>query len=426
MGMGGLVLTFAGKVGMACMCIWALQIVAKMKDQWMVEIKDVDVYTIHMDEFWGPVHMLVPQKCKTMDELMAQADGGNSSRRNLVSTESSEDFEVSRESSFLMKKNSDDKDKIGHDLEAPVVRDSGDIDLDGVNVDDIIQRNMFTGHVILPKGMTRHEFVNLIQLHKCGQSIEEDDPTSSQNYWAMIFLAVSKNGNDDLATLQKCRSYMFWLLAIGMFIDLIMQALIPVVQMVQKSVATPGTAMYTMIDEQEKAEAARTCGDKVCMYVFLSLPMEAYKKLISMTQQAACCALFVTYWHEDHYIMNYIPGMGFVYLYAFYPLMCCAGICGSAGAAMEGAGTALAGCCAVGLVCYMCFLIPCVLIPIFGWSFYNLNYLYQTNVGGVMAGEQVFSVAFPSMMSAAGHASKCLIGANVVEMFVGPALLAFT
>jgi hypothetical protein len=433
MGLPGDAATTAFAVVNGCITIWALTIVSKQAGAWDASIPDVDVYTISHEAFWGPVHMLVPRDCSDMERMIGggeanegdtsssggESDGANDTNASNASSPGEKEDEANETNASTPEEKADVEVNVSR-LLSGVVPAASAIETDSPpqpprseflsEGQHLPERDVF-GFPRVPSGVAIHELVNLIQLNRCGVAIEESDPTGSQKYFAMVFLA---GNNDDIEELRRSRHYMFVWLAINIYLTLFLALCQPVFKLlVLHRGLCDNTPVYEVLKDSENKEKA----DGITMTFVKQLPRKTYVVFTTMVQQAMICSLFLTYWDTNHYVMSYIPGTGYILLmvttFLTYGFLLAMLACGEAAAP-----------CAVLLACWNCFAFPCVTVPFCGYSFYLYQFLWQTNFGQVFDTE-AFSVEYPVTVEAVGGASHVMVGFNVVDMFLGTFLQAF-
>merc|ERR1719329_2037375 len=352
-----------------------------------------------MDRFWGPVHMLVPNNCSDLKEKIAnqeksyqeqQLDARHDGRRSLTGEEL-------------------DRAIAGPDLQSPLSPSMRGQDEDG-------QRSALGFHR-LPDAVSPRDFANFIEVKRCDLNILSDDPTKYQKYFAMIYLqperlwnwfTKKKAAHDTIHEMKFLRTSLYFVLFFGIITDWMLQVVLNAALI--KEIARPRGAQYKEIQTHQ-----RSWWQMVWMYLGL-FPRQCLYSCWSMSQQGCLLTLYITYWDDNHYLMNYIPGFGLLSIYSlifFFFLLALAKKVNDS--CFERASAAVC--------CYICVLVPAVVVPMLVWLGYNLNFLYQSNIHGVM--HSVIQPEFPSAEHNAKVVSFGVIGVNLLEMALSPAIEVF-
>lgn len=261
------------------------------------------------------------------------------------------------------------------------------------------------GYPIMPHSLA----VDLVAVHRCNHTIDELDVTWSQYYWAAMFTASSGFGIDELHT---SRLRFFWLFLFNGLVVFYFELM------------ETSTKTYRAVTTTPQPDGM-SCYAKIAVTVV----KQAVSKGQTILQQLMFVSLFVTYWHEDHYLMNYFPGRAYalqlifvqipLYMVQWATFMETAEVNPSnflehmvlqerlkTNPIIRFYETVYG---AFGLLCCC----P-ILLPLIGYSFYNLQFLW-TLFRGTASSEAVFSAKFPSLQQTVGAASKHLLGFNVVD-----------
>jgi len=149
-------------------------------------------------------------------------------------------------------------------------------------------------------------------------------------------------------------------------------------------------------------------------------------------QQLSLLSLYAVYNSGDHLVMTTVFLTPFVLLAILHGVVC-GGVCcaGCAGGAvtynfisletlMGDRAQKIAACFFCLMCCFVCVLLPIVILPLIGYSIYNLNFLWQTNSmgGNVMEGKEFFTIDWPSTVDTLGSVSKAVVGANVCDLLL--------
>merc|ERR1719329_1206508 len=356
-----------------------------------------------MDRFWGPVHMLVPNNCSDLKEKIAnqeksyqaqQLDARHDGRRSLTGEEM-------------------DRAIAGPDLPSPLSPSMRGQDEDG-------QRSALGFHR-LPDAVSPREFANFIEVKRCDLNILSDDPTKYQKYFAMTYLrperlwnwfTKKKAAHDTINEMKFLRTSLYFVLFFGIITDWMLQVVLNAALI--KEIARPRGA-HAGVQYKEIQTHQRSWWQMVWMYLGL-FPRQCLYSCWSMSQQGCLLTLYITYWDDNHYLMNYIPGCGLLAIYSlivFFFLLALA----------KKVNDKCFECVSAAVCCYICVLVPAVVVPMLVWLGYNLNFLYQSNIHGVM--HSVIQPEFPSAEHNAKVVSFGVIGVNLLEMALSPAIEVF-
>lgn len=199
---------------------------------------------------------------------------------------------------------------------------------------DMVQTNLL-GHPILPA----QDVVNFVALHKCGLVIDAPNASWVQYYFAAMETAST---DFDIDAMHTSRMRFFWLFVFACLSENFM-----------------GIAVAA------KDEVRESVGKKITH--------ELGRKFKGFMSQLMLLTLFITFWHEDHYIMNYLPGRAYVLLYASLPLALCIPFLQVPEGTESSCGQKTIGC----LLCGWCSYLMCVVvIPLgTGFTLYNMQFL---------------------------------------------------
>lgn len=158
-------------------------------------------------------------------------------------------------------------------------------------------------------------------------------------------------------------------------------------------------------------------------YVFMYIrvfPRKFLMNWISLSQQAAFMSLYVTYWDENHYIIQYIPGAGWSCMYMVLMMFFVLAVCKSQYREYNRMQN-----CLNKLVCsYFCLLVPLVVVPMFIWMLYNMNFLYgQATLEEVIQDvDEGDAVHFPKLVHEGKQAVFVAVMIHALEALVSPAV----
>jgi len=170
------------------------------------------------------------------------------------------------------------------------------------------------------------------------------------------------------------------------------------------------TNMYVLLAQVEEMKE-KNCAVKICYMVTNFVQ----KKWTTFIQQITICSLFLTFWDEDHFVMAYIPGAGFAVLYFLQFMQTGAGLSALyLGKDYESSVTWYVSSCS----CWACFCSCPVIFCMFGYFFYQLQFLLSTSVMHVMAEKAVFTVKFTQISELAADLGKYFFGLNVAELTI--------
>lgn len=422
--------TIAFKAASLILCVRAFFVVWNMGSEWRGAINDVDVFTIHMDRFWGPVHMLVPNNCTDLREKIANQEKSHQEIPRVDVHYSSHEHHGDHEDRMDPADHEDRKDgnsthrRIltredvdraigGHVLRSPLSPSIRGQDQDG-------QRSALGFHR-LPDAVSPCDFANFIEVEMCDLNILSDDPTKYQKYFAMIYLqperlwnwfSKTKAAHDTISEMKFLRTSLYFVLFFGIITDWMLQVVLNAALI--KEIARPRGA-HAGVQYKEIQTQQRSWWQMVRMYLGL-FPRQCLYSCWSMSQQGCLLTLYITYWDENHYLMNYIPGCGLLAIYSlifFFFLLALA----------KKVNDKCFECASAAVCCYICILVPAVVVPMLVWLGYNLNFLYQSNIHGVM--HDVVQPEFPSAEHNAKVVSFGVIGVNLLEMALSPAIEVF-
>jgi hypothetical protein len=160
-------------------------------------------------------------------------------------------------------------------------------------------------------------------------------------------------------------------------------------------------------------------------YVFMYVrvfPRKFLMNWMSLSQQAAFMSLYVTYWDENHYIIQYIPGAGWICIYMVIMCFMAMGIFKSQFREYD----RMQGCLNKMVCSYFCILVPGVVVPMFIWMLYNMNFLYgQSRLEEVIqdvSGNSASAAKFAKLVHEGKQAVFMAVIIHALEALVSPAV----
>jgi hypothetical protein len=169
------------------------------------------------------------------------------------------------------------------------------------------------------------------------------------------------SGWDSMEELRLTRCRMLWVLAIGCLLE----NLAPVFEAVSAVVTPQANGYEQMFGSQPNMV------QKILLQLG-STVVGVFKKFATVQSQAAILSLFTVYWHEDFYVTSFIPGKAFLAIMSVYILAPCSVL------------DPKITCC---FSVYVAILFFIILIPyIFGYAWYNTNFLWNTAVAEKVSG----------------------------------------
>lgn len=390
---------YIAKRGMALLqfviSVYVIATVLSVKQEWLDNLpSNVKIYDIKHPDFWGPLHILVPKtSCSSKEVRRLQADSPTAER------------------TFLS---------------------MGDVFADCDENED--------PPCAVPRQLAGFEI-------NCNSALTTyDAPDGTQNYFAAIFLSLKSSQGEETTSelISTTRNHLCNLMIVG----LIVMSLQDLAKGMFGRNAELGYLMMVVQGNEEMAEmmypkektwhelwakssgSKKTCGEKVVSFI-TSIPIKLCKQIKMLVvkfpaqaqkflNQLALLSLFAVYADGGHFLMSYVPGVAYILNYVqlgFALLLVSLAACA---VCAEGEGTApCVMCCGPIYGCMQCIWFPLVTLPLLGYSFYMLNFLWATHEwgGNKMEGKEAMSISWPGTMDVMHGASIAVFDCNLAALF---------
>lgn len=428
-------------VAQVALFFWALSATNVMKEEWphVVKATPADVYVVQHDRFFGPVWAIIPRRCHEMDMWQHAVEQGEA--------EISNDGAASAAAA------------VGSSATLGEVRWEGLYSDSGGGLVRIMQSGRtviatntiqswspanatVSGHTISlnnstgtlsngviswPTGATwslqavsttasigpspswlgdrleERRLVQTIKVSRCNQTMEFKGASIWQRYFSMITLGRALYGeNTNAQEMHEGRIRLYNGIIVGIVVSMCLKYTMKVTDIIAQLCGH----QYEQLWNQ-----GRTTFDKALE----SLLFHGSNIVFTLAMQMTLCCLFLSFWSNDHFVMLFVPGTGFVVfvlsLVFFQGVM-----------VLDRCMSWMARCndwyIYVFWVTYVLWALI-VNIPMIGYCIYSVNFIWQVQRMGWMAREEYFfSEAFVHASKTGARAMGCFLGVALVDMAV--------
>lgn len=284
--------------------VWVHRLTSLLRAEWphVVGAFPSRIYVIQAKQFWGPVRAIVPRRCREMDKwqtiVALPSNASNSTRLSL---------EQSTDEPFVSSER----------LEEPFAeRSPTSVEIRATTPPASTTQPALTAsdEQPLPRELGSVVTGHSIVVQRCNESMVFEQVGYRHQYFAMIllqdFLDHFTGGVQDTDSLQRGRIRSHYQLMVAIILCMLLKYGRVIVDSFAK---VYGTQQYVQLWNE-----GRTMFDRALE----SLLMHGVSIVYTLAMQMTLCALFMTFWRHDHFIMSFYPGFG-LFLYGLTLLLFC-------------------------------------------------------------------------------------------------------
>lgn len=260
--------------------VWVNRLTSAMRQEWpnVVKSTPAQVFVIQAERFWGPVTAIVPRRCSEIDRWQSISEG-ETKLRNATGN-------VSRGGPQ-------------HDLTvADLLPNLRSMNGSSASTEHARKLAAAAHDVAI---VTKHS----MEVRRCNESMRFGKVGYFHQYFSMILLSDALNhftgGIQDAAALQKVRVRTHHQLIVGIIVCMLLKYALVIADLLAQVFGH----RYVQLWNQ-----GRTTFDRALE----SLLIHGVSIIYTLGMQMALCALFLTFWRDDHFIMSFFPGFG-IFLY---------------------------------------------------------------------------------------------------------------
>jgi len=242
-----------------------------------------------------------------------------------------------------------------------------------------------------------------VVVQRCNETMHFDGVSHLHRYLSMISLSNHITGGTPTAEeLHKGRLRGHDALLVGIIICMILKYSLKVTDILAECCGH----QYVQLWNQ-----GRTTFDKFLESLMLHGPSIVFTLAMQMT----LCSLFLTFWREDHFIMTYIPGLGFSLFFGSLVVFCLFMVADRLRGWMVRCKNSYIYCFWFIWVLWMLLFT----VPMIGYCVYSVNFLWRVReMGWLQDQDEMFSKEFVHASVSVARASGCFVVVSVVDMAV--------
>lgn len=240
-------------------------------------------------------------------------------------------------------------------------------------------------------------------VERCNETMHFEGVTHLDRYLSMISLSNHITGGTATAEeLHKGRLRGHDTLLVGIIICMILKYSLKVADVVAECWGHQYVQMWNQ---------GRTTFDKVLE----SLLLHGVSIVFTLAMQVTLCSLFLTFWRGDHFIMTYIPGLGFALFFGSLVFFCVFMVFDRLRGWMVRCSNSYIYC--FWLLWFMWMFL--LTVPMIGYCAYSANFMWSVReMGWLQDQDEIFSKEFVQASVNAATATGCFIVVAVVDMVV--------
>jgi len=176
-----------------------------------------------------------------------------------------------------------------------------------------------------------------------------------------------------MSELRNSRCRMLWLLIVGCIAETIINAVPKIIALLPEDYQKLGPTQEDQLADQPAASRA-----------IVGLINNICAKWSTMQSQFGILSLFFIYWHDDYYVTSFVPGKAYLCIIGIYAMLPMIFFAYSIDKTGQNPCILLMACF---FCCFMGIFIVCVAIPLVGYSWYNINFLWNTALAEAVTNE---------------------------------------
>jgi len=362
---------------------WAHGALQVMREEWprVVKALPARVYVIQHKQFWGPVNAIVPTRCREMDKW-----------QKMTKT----DYEVFSPVPASLSANA----------RAPSLRAGAAVEAEP----PAASTTAWSGPVPTPAPTplptpadSMRRLADDIVVNRCNETMHFEGVTHLHRYLSMISLSNHiTGGTPTAAELHEARIRSHNALFVGIIICMILKYSLKITDILAECCGH----QYVQLWNQ-----GRTTFDKLLE----SLLLHGVSIIFTLAMQMTLCSLFLTFWREDHFIMTYVPGLGFSLFFGSLVLFCFLMVVDRLRGWMARASNAYI------YFFWSCWVVWMLLfvVPMIGYCIYSVNFMWRARqMGWLWEQDDIFSKEFVHASVTVARATGCFLLVAVADFVV--------
>lgn len=385
-----LLMTIAAQIAV---CLFVMHATKIMDDEWPVVLKahGQRVMVVEMEQFWGPVHVLVPENCKEStqwDKLVTHQSWTNRDRSDTSRSDAwhkrtghhdwgkagdrlrhhkKADKDVDEKTSVRRAGSQKNEEEDGKEAANPAGEERKLPALPEAQEERRLQLREAPQAEERELKMIIPRFIRNVSICINGTRtlMDFNGPTYWHRYFSMISLSsMITGGTISMDKLHDSRMRTYRSMFFGLVLVMMMKYSIKLMDILS------GCCGHSYV---QLWNGGRTTMDKMIE----SLMIHGISIVFQLAMQLTLCTLFLTFWEGEYFVMSYIPGLGFVMFFGSFVIFTVGMVVDRVKQVMLNAGNGYIITFWFGWVSWM-FLI-CV--PMMGYCVYVMQFVFEVIQG---------------------------------------------